>query len=342
MKYFAFLTAIIGVCYLLGFIKNVEKYEWMDRRYTTAIKGFSILTVLWAHVGARLGVGGIQFIAGVGVSLFLVCSGYGLELSYEKNGLEGFWKKRLLSVCLPFWIVELIGLLISQRFSVKTYLYDFLFVKPATGYGWFMGYIVVCYLMFYVVKRFIKDFKMQMIMLFVAFSVWFVVDSTFFADPNMPALHARQMMSFPCGVALALYKDRIYNVLSKRKSTLIMFFGGMLCILFMAITQLSTIKNLPYLISNVIALLTCLPMAIGIVVFGKSYRVIYENKILQITGIISYEIYLVHAFALNIIRAELWSVGKFLVITLGFSSILHLIIKEIKNGSFNSCNINKG
>ena len=98
MKYFAFFVFLILVCYLLGFIKSVKKYQWMDRNYKTAIKGFSILTVAWAHSGARLSVGGIQFIAGIGVALFLMCSEYGLEISYEKNGLIGFWKKCLL-VC---------------------------------------------------------------------------------------------------------------------------------------------------------------------------------------------------------------------------------------------------
>ncbi|RGS74967.1 hypothetical protein DWX77_06050 [Blautia obeum] len=146
MKYFAFLTFLIFTCYLLGFVKKPEKYQWMDRNYTTAIKGFSILTVVWAHSGAMLSVEGIQFIAGIGVALFLMCSGYGLEISHEKKGLVGFWKKRLLGVCLPFWAVELIGLFATGTFSIKSYLLDFCFLKPATGYGWFMGYIVICYL----------------------------------------------------------------------------------------------------------------------------------------------------------------------------------------------------
>lgn len=47
MKYFVLLTGLILACYLLGFIKKSEKYQWMDRNYTTAIKGFSILTVVW-------------------------------------------------------------------------------------------------------------------------------------------------------------------------------------------------------------------------------------------------------------------------------------------------------
>lgn len=222
MKYFAFLTLSIFVAYLLGFVRKPEKFQWMDRNYTTAIKGFSILTVVWAHSDARLGVGGIQFIAGIGVALFLMCSGYGLEISYEKNGLKGFWKKRLLGVCLSFWVVDLVGLLITGTFSVKIYLLDFSFLKSATGYGWFMSYIVICYLVFYTVKRFLSDRKIQSKILFGAFAVWFILDPVFVANPDMSFLQVRQMLSFPCGVLLAMNKDKIEQALTRTKSLLIL------------------------------------------------------------------------------------------------------------------------
>lgn len=225
MKYFALFTFLIFALYLIGFVKKPGQVQWMDRSYTTAIKGFSILTVIWAHSGARLSVGGIQFIAGIGVALFLICSGYGLEISYEKNGLQGFWKKRLLGVCFPFWLIELIGLVVTGAFSFKTYLLDFFFLKPATSYGWFMGYIVICYLIFYAVKRFVPAEK-RMAVLVGAFVAWFVLESIFFSNPDMPFLRARQMMSFPCGILLAMHKKKIEAALTKTKSVLILTGGG--------------------------------------------------------------------------------------------------------------------
>ena len=341
MKYFALLTFLIFASYLLGVIKKPEKYQWMDRNYTTAIKGFSILTVVWAHSGARLSVGGIQFIAGIGVALFLMCSGYGLEISYEKNGLIGFWKKRLLGVCLPFWVVELIGLLATGTFSIKTYLLDFCFSKPATAYGWFMGYIVTCYLLFYAVKKLVKDSRMQMLALFGVFAIWFVLESAFFANPDMPFLRARQMLSFPAGVLLAINKDKIERTLTKAKNILILTGGGTMCLLFMAITQLNVVKSLPYIVSNAMALLTCLPIAIGIMTFGKSFSELFENKMLAVTGMISYEIYLVHAFTLGMIKQSIISVFIFAVVTYVLAYILHIGMRKVKNDRFNSSYINK-
>lgn len=226
MKSFMLITSLFLVCYLVGFIKKVGKYQWMDRNYTTAIKGFSIFIVVWAHSGAMLSIGGIQFIAGIGVALFLICSGYGLEVSYEKSGISGFWKKRLLSVCLPFWIVELIGLVVTGNFSIKMYFLDFCFLKPATAYGWFMGYIVICYLIFYAIKKIIADNKMQIMTLFGVFAVWFVLESVFFANPDMPFLQARQMLSFPCGVMLALNKGQLKEKLNRSKNIMILIVGG--------------------------------------------------------------------------------------------------------------------
>lgn len=336
MKYFVFLTVLIFVFYLLGFIKKPEKYQWMDRNYTTAIKGFSILTVVWAHSGAQLSVGGIQFIAGIGVALFLMCSGYGLEVSYEKNGLKGFWKKRLLGVCFPFWVVELVGLLATGAFSIKTYLLDFCFSKPATAYGWFMGYIVTCYLLFYAVKKLVKDSRMQMLALFGVFAIWFVLESAFFANPDMPFLRARQMLSFPVGVLLAANKNQIERTLTKTKNILILMGGGTVCVLFMAITQLNVVKNLPYLVSNAMALLTCLPMAIGIMAFGKSFSELFENKMLAVTGMISYEIYLVHAFTLGMIKPSVVSVIAFVIVTVTLAYVMYFTIGKMKNGKFNN------
>ena len=114
-----------------------------------------------------------------------------------------------------------------------------------------------------------------------------------------------------------------------------------MCLLFMAITQLNIVKNLPYLVSNAMALLTCLPMVIGVMVFGKSCSRIFENKLLAVTGMISYEIYLVHAFTLGIIKPSIISVFIFAVVTYVLAYILHIGMRKVKNDRFNSSYTNK-
>ena len=224
---------LILVSYLLGFVNKLKSFGWMDRAFTTSVKGFSILTVIWAHSGAIFGIEGIQFIAGIGVALFLICSGYGLEVSYTKNGLKCFWKKRLLGVFLTFWCVEFVGLLISKQFEMKKYILDALFINPATSYGWFMQYIVICYFLFFVVKLISEKTELNgMKLFFILFGIWFVVESLVFANSEMPFLKARQMLSFPCGFCLAHYNKEIEQYLTKGKSVLICCAGANVCHLY--------------------------------------------------------------------------------------------------------------
>ena len=109
-----------------------------------------------------------------------------------------------------------------------------------------------------------------------------------------------------------------------------------MCLLFMAITQLNVVKNLPYLMSNAMALLTCLPMAIGIMALGKSFGMIFENKLLAATGMISYEIYLIHAFTLGMIKPSVVSVIAFVIVTVTLACVTYFSIGKIKNGKFNN------
>lgn len=109
----------------------------------------------------------------------------------------------------------------------------------------------------------------------------------------------------------------------------------------MAISQLNVVKNLPYMISNTMALLTCLPMAFGIMVFGKSYSGLFENRMLAMTGMISYEIYLVHVYTLDMVKKSYISIWVFIISTYVIAYILYMGIRKVKNDRFNSSYINK-
>lgn len=109
----------------------------------------------------------------------------------------------------------------------------------------------------------------------------------------------------------------------------------------MTIIQLNVVKKLPYLVSNAMALLTCLPMAIGIMVFGKSFSGIFENKMLAVIGMILYEIYLIHAFTLGVVKTSKISVFVFGVVTYVLAYILYIGIRKVKNDRFNSSYIDK-
>ena len=332
MKLFLLFSCVALTAVLLGYLKHpFSQVPWMSRNYTTAIKGFSILTVLWAHIGGHYGIRGIQFIAGISVSLFVIFSGYGLQLSAEANGLNHYWKKRILHVILPFWIVEGVGLAASGQLTFKVYLMDCLFLKPATGPGWFMQYIMVCYLLFFLLKLAIKKTnpkepeKCEDRILYGAFLIWFVIDSLFLARPDMPFLRARQMLCFPFGVSMAKYKEVFEKTASKRGPFI---FGSITGLLFMGITQLPAVKEMPYIFQNLLSLLTVFPLAIAVLTITKHHLCLVNNWVLNKIGLVSFEIYLVHAFSMEILQRSIISFAVFICVTTSGVWLLQMLIRK--------------
>lgn len=81
---FLIYTVLIICCVYAFSAKKIFMTVFFSRSQTGILKGVGILTVLWAHSGMNYGIGGIQWIAGIGVALFLIFSGYGLTESYKK------------------------------------------------------------------------------------------------------------------------------------------------------------------------------------------------------------------------------------------------------------------
>lgn len=321
-----FLSVVLLILLVCGGGRKtikVRKTEFMSYEFTNAIKGFAILTVIWAHSGARLHIGGIQFIAGVGVALFLICSGYGLEKSFYKNGLNNFFKKRLMRVCIPYWLITTLGTIFLMHWSLKSYMERMIFVQA----GWYIKYILVCYFSFYILKKIMIKYSLsertETITLFGIFLMWFVVDSIFFVNPDMPFLAARQMLCFPMGVYMAkssFVKTKILNYTT-------LFVTGGIGVLFMAITQLPHINSLSILMSNLLSLLTVLPLAIAVLIVFDKAPWLVSNRFYLFSGTMSYELFLVHGCAENLISQSMISICVCLGVTYGGAYCVHRTLK---------------
>lgn len=351
MKLFVLFSLALTFTYMIFEIttglKKVSEYSFMDRSHTNIIRAIAILMVLWGHVGANLGVQNIQFIGGIGVTLFLFLSGYGLFTSYEKNmyrygiklDVKDYWKKKFTKIILPFWIVEISGLLLIGKFNFYTVIKDLLFLNPATSYGWYMQYLIICYFIFWLVIQVKELMDLRSIYVFYfligSFIIWFVIDSLFFANPDMPFLRARQMLAFPLGVGLSYYlrrREKINYFLKNNIKIQIVYslLGIILGMLITLVTQLDMIKSLPYLESNIISLFTVLPMGLSIIVITNLFQKVFKNSFLFVVGTVSYEIYLVHAFTLNIIDGTFIGLAIFLLATIVAVSFLFFIQKVVK------------
>jgi peptidoglycan/LPS O-acetylase OafA/YrhL len=317
----------------------------MNRKHTTILKAIAILMVIWGHVGARLNVNHLQFIGGIGVSLFLICSGYGIFSSYKKdvrlygieNGLKDYWKKKIVKVVIPFWLVETVGLLVVGKLNFTILIYDLLFIKPATAYGWYMQYQIICYIIFWLIIRLKDHFKFNsnyiIYFLLIFFTFWFIIETEFFINPDIPSLKARQMLSFPLGVIWCYYSVEIKNICANKvyykRILLYSTFALISGLIITIITQISIIKSLPYLVSNTISLFTVLPIAVALILYIDHYNKLFNNKFILIIGTWSFELYLVHAFSLSCINGSLLSLIIFTAMTICLVLLLNKSQKGI-------------
>ena len=88
------------------------RQDIFSRDNTLWAQGLSILGIMLMHYVMQLDSYPrvLNIIGSIGVAAFLFTSGFGINESYKHNGLGGFWRKRVLRVILPCWIVFLFRL----------------------------------------------------------------------------------------------------------------------------------------------------------------------------------------------------------------------------------------
>lgn len=261
----------------------------------------------------------MQFIAGAGVSLFLICSGYGIEESYKRNGLKSFWKNRIIKVIIPYYIICFTGCIIQNYHELN--IYNFIRILDFE-FQWYINYILINYTIFYFISKLCKDKNKRFLYFVISFFVWFIADSLFFASISAPFLRARQMWAFLLGIIISHRKNESENVFRKWIfifSNLILGLGMMIC------TNTTFVKALPVIISNLLSLFTVIPLACVIIGFMMNTKLIFRNSFLYMSGIASYEIFLIHSNCLGLSSTKVIYVPMFLLIVFGGSLLFHYI-----------------
>lgn len=329
MIYFLCFNLIIIIPFCVGvFFKDCKVVKFMEREFTTTLKGFSILTVIWAHGGAYLGIPGLQFVAGVGVSLFIICSGYGLEVSYEKNGINFFWVKRIYRLGIPIILSIIIYNLLGGNLSINSIGNE---LKRFFESQWFIVYIIICYILFYISKLisnlFIKSDsrdRMEIVILFLMFGIFFCIECFFPNIIEIPFLRTRQMISFPFGVFFAKYKDKIEEIFNNKVNKIIIILGA-IGLTFVGITQIYEIKIKYYVIGNYLSIFTVFPLAIVCLLLFNKYIFLKKNSFFRLTGLISYELYISQGYILTKISQNLKNLIVIAISTFLFATVIHLL-----------------
>lgn len=180
----------------------------LDKKSLTYLKGIAILLVLLGHLQL------VPWGGAGGVNLFLFLSGYGITLSAQKNGLAGYWMKKIRKVWIPYFGVAIIQTLVRSVKNYKAILFTLIgldFRLNCDKTMWFISLIFLEYLAFYLAAQITRSIKrkdvqntIKIVLLLIAA---YFIRRIFYTTSvwNWPSGVARYVWAFPAGVFLGEY-----------------------------------------------------------------------------------------------------------------------------------------
>lgn len=287
-----------------------------NRNCTTTLRGIAILIIMIGHVG----VSGFDCrlfnpFGGIGVAMFLFLSGYGLTESFKKNGLNHFWKKKVIRIVIPYiiWIpIYHLAIRLSPLGSMHH-----LEIIPRY---WFIEYLLITYILFYFLFHYYS--KQAIIVMGIIGIISVIVLSN---------LRAEQSFSFLAGIIFSHLKYYFKNSSKYKICTVacIFFTVGITALLIKQLPQLR-VYDLESLQFKILNLFIKLPLGLSILFFTFALKP-NGTKGFTAIGNISYELYLTHvSFFMTIAGRSLYLI-VFVVQTFVLAYIIHYLNKSILN-----------
>jgi len=292
--------------------------EGFSKTLTQELKGLAILAIIFAHISYYL-IGDAHFLfplnaaVGVGVTLFLLLSGFGLTISAFKKKLSfiQFYRKRLSKLYLPVWLLIAIFLLLDYFILQRSYSLTYI-IQSLLGFFpradlaldlnsplWYFTLIIFYYLLFPIVfsRRFTWLSALVIYLLSYLLLRWHPT-----ALDEVVRLYRVHIIAFPLGVLIGslVYKYKgsssqkfINESLLKIKHLAFWqkILSWPLMIIFLSIFAYYAYNSNvggAYYLEELTAILSSLALIIAFVI--KDFRI----PLLYWFGFFSYEIYLLH------------------------------------------------
>lgn len=250
------------------------------------------------HLSQRVKVSGpfviMGYIGFILVAVFFFISGYGLSygMRNKQNYLEGFFRKRLFPVLIPYWIVNTINIIFylckGKVFTPIQYVLSYIGFDIITG-TWFVTSILVLYFIFWLAY---KSKKSDMI-----FGLCLIGYCVICIRLELHTSYTASIAGFFLGVIWSKIDKRIITWIREKYCTKLFFVLGAFGTLFVGRLYLSVqgLDNeiIQLIFRNFVSVLFILSM------ISITQKVRFMSIILEWLGNISYELYLVHYILLT-------------------------------------------
>ena len=276
------------------------------------LRGYSIFTIVIMHLVGMLGISGIwekaAAFGGAGVHVFILCSGFGLYLSYLRKplGYIAFLKKRFTRIYMPMavlcvatavwmacmgreWFMPLLGNLLLFKMFVPE------LESSMGGQMWFVSTIIQFYLAWPLIVKLFNIRGGVKLALIVSLLWSTTVGLLGYAEERVwNSFFLQYLWEFCLGMKMAeIYHDNPKALEVPRWKYLLT-----LCVAGVGLTGIMGFAGWPWKLYNDIPSLMGY-MSLALIIYKVGIKPL--NRLLEWTNRFSYEWYLVHmlVFAIN-------------------------------------------
>lgn len=297
--------------------KNTFFENHFSKNVCNSLRGIMSICIIFVHL-IPISRGVIfNFIRPYGyvfVALFFFISGYGLmfQLINSKQYLNNFLTKRLSAIIIPYLIAHII-------FWFKAFIFDNDYINPITMiintiqgnsivmYSWYIIVVILFYLEFYIVSKIFKCKAVPVIVsTFIFCLIWCIICSSIF---NFAAWWYDTCFVLPVGMIFAKYNKSLCILLKKHYViSLLMVFVGFNMFHYAWNSGLSEgityhfVPNANTYVVDIIWVVFYELSAImsSLLIFILCLKIRLDNKILDILGKNSLEIYMYQGIFVSI------------------------------------------
>lgn len=353
------IYVILAVILLFGAKIRIRGWDdgFLSLSNTKILQGFCAVLIIIHHISQIITDSqALSPFADYGVlfvGVFFFCSGYGLIKSYKTkySYLKGFLGRRLPSVLVPFYVTTLIYLAVFLVLNPKPSLLQVFLnltgVQLINPHGWYIVTIVIFYLAFYFIFKYLKNEKRA----FVSMAIFII----FYTILSLILRHGPWWLQgewwyntcflFYVGMMIARFEKGL--IVKVKKYYVLLLPAVIAALIVMFKVSVYTLDKFSYYAQTAIAsgypeslicFSTQLPTVILFVaaVFILSMKITFRNMVLRFISKISLEMYLIHYLFLLLYKSEIINISNnLLYVTLVVISsvaaafLLHIINRPL-------------
>lgn len=321
------LTALIPLLLILivkyGSKTSPNNQFFMTKDYSGLLKGLcAVIVVLFHFPNAYQNplqhfLGGFAFVA---VTLFFLFSSYGMQLNAEHNSsyLHLFWKKRLLSLLIPVFLINavffLLHLLVNFEINLKMLFHIDEYVVVL------LQYCLLFYIVNYLYKKSVLQYRWQVDALLISGVIISSLIVLFYLPSNAPSGENYwyvERYGLIWGLLVYRYFFNVIQWLNdKRVEKIIISFVVSILILVSFHSLKYNGIGYRYILEILAAFL------LVVLLFLLTQKRVYGNRMTLLLGSISYEIYLSHRYVMEFLLVLCPSISSGFYIILVFVATL--------------------